>query len=217
MKSLLKRFSFEAGISLIELIVVIVLLSLAMTGITSVLISSMRAQQKVDAQFRSQLDARQVLYDMESNIAEAKREDSLGNQPVFQDDLISFPSQSAGKWITYTYATLPGASQPTIIRLITDGKPAIPPVLTASDKQMIVIGSNGGQTTLADRVNNGPIFTYFGDDGSQIMPNPGTGSVTTPRSVRSVKVSFETTTSEGHADRQPAISTTQVNLRNFQG
>ena len=46
-------------------------MSIAMAGVTSMLIMSMRAQEEVNADCRSQLDARQVLYDMEKNIAEA--------------------------------------------------------------------------------------------------------------------------------------------------
>ena len=88
-----ERLRSEDGVSLVEVLVAVTLMSIAMAGVTSMLIMSMRAQEEVNADFRSQLDARQVLYDMEKNIAEAKRSDASNNQPVFQADLISFPSQ----------------------------------------------------------------------------------------------------------------------------
>lgn len=208
--------SNEGGISLVELLVVIGLLSLVMTGITGMLITSIKSQQKVDAQFRSQLDVRQALYDMESNIAEAKRKDSTGNQPIFGNDLISFPSQKAGTWITYIYGTPPGAQGPTIVRIVSSSQPTLPITLKATDKQMINVNPNeNGVITTVERVSGGPIFTYYGEDGSQIFPDAGTKIVTSPRDVRSVKVQFQTTVSEGHADREPTVSSTQINLRNF--
>jgi prepilin-type N-terminal cleavage/methylation domain-containing protein len=216
LKRTINHLSQHAGVSLIELLVVISLLALVMTGITSMLISGMRAQQKVDASLRSQLDVRAVVYDLEKNIAEAKRKDSSDNQPVFQDDLISFPSQKGNEWITYAFAQPVGCSTETIIRLITDGKPVIPLTISTTDKQMINISTNSPDLfTTVGRVSEGPIFSYYGEDGVQITPDPATQTVTAPRNVRSVQVSFMTTVSEGHAQHQPTVSSTQINLRNF--
>ncbi|MFA6001725.1 MAG: prepilin-type N-terminal cleavage/methylation domain-containing protein [Thermoleophilia bacterium] len=211
-KNLLRLFHDQRGLSLTELLVALTLLTLALGAITSMIIMSMRSQEKINAEFRSQLDARVVLYDMEKNIAEAKRKDTSNNQPVFQSDLISFPSQNGSQWITYVYATPPGASSGTIIRKITSGKPTIPVQVSSTDKQMINVREDGsGNVTTVERVSQyAPIFTYYGDSGLQI-----TAPVTDPRSVRSVKIVFKVTESDGHARNEDTISSSQINLRNF--
>jgi prepilin-type N-terminal cleavage/methylation domain-containing protein len=200
----------QDGVSLVETLVAISLFSIIMTAVTSMLIMSMRSQQEVNAHFRSQLDAKVVLYDMEKNIAEAKRKDTSDNQPLFQDDLISFPSQAGTNWITYTYATPPGAESPTIVRINTNTRPTSF-IVQSTDKQMINVNPGSDLVTTVERVPPGaPIFTYYGADGSLI-----TAPVATPRNVRSVRIAFATFVSDGHAQRESVVSSTQINLRNF--
>jgi len=206
-----EKLGSESGISLVEMLVTITLFSIAMGAITSMLLMSMRSQDEINANFRSQLDVRQAVYDMEKNIAEAKRKDASDNQPIFQSDLISFPSQEGTNWITYYYATPSGASSPTILRIVTTSPPTLPISLDGGEKQMIDVGYGSDLVTTVERVGEGaPIFRYYGADGSEI-----TAPVSTPRNVRSVKVDFTTTVSDGHANRETTTSSTQINLRNF--
>lgn len=214
MHGIQKKVFDERGISLVELIVAIGLFSLVMAAVTGMLISSMRTQQKVDAEFRSQLDVGQALSDIKNIIAEAKRRDVYGNQPYMQDDLISFPTQNGSSWVTYVYGTTPGANGPTIVRIITSVRPTLPIVLSSADKQMISVKAEGPITTV-DRVDGAPIFTYFGEGGGQITPDPVTKNIATPRNVRSILVSFKATVSGGHDVEQPSTSTLQINLRNY--
>ena len=204
----------EAGISLIELLVVMSLLAIVMAAVTGMLISGMTTQAKIDAQLRAQLDARQVIYDMEKTMSEAKREDASGNPPVFGDDMVTFPSQDGTEWYTYIYTTPPGAKSPTIVRKITNGEPALPVTVTSSDKQMIGLGGDG-LTATVDRASDGPIFTYYGADGNQIATDPTTHDITDITVVRSIKVGFQTTVTEAHAKHQPVAVSTQIDLRNF--
>ena len=92
-KAKTRLFLREEGISLIELLVAISLLTIVMGSITGMLIMSMRTQDEVNADFRSQLDVRQALYDMEKNLAEAMRKDSAGMQPIFQANALTVPTQ----------------------------------------------------------------------------------------------------------------------------
>lgn len=209
-----KKIKQESGISLVELIVAIGLFSLVMASITGMLISSMKAQSKVDAEFRSQLDVDQALYDIKSNIAEAKRKDATGVQPYMQDDLISFPSQNGTSWITYMYGTPPGANGPTIVRIISDTRPILPITLNSSDKQMISVRAEGPITTV-ERVGGAPIFKFYGEGGGQLVPDPVTKNITTPRNVRSIMVTFRATVSEGHTVKQPSDTSMMINLRNY--
>lgn len=202
----------EYGISLIEMIVAIVLLTIAIGAITGMLISSMRSQQEVSADIRSQLNMKQTLYDMEKQIAEAKRRDDLGNEPVFQDDLISFPSQNGSVWITYIYTDQhPSSMQPTIVRVDTDGMPTLPLYIQSSDKQMINVDPENSEVATVERVSDGaPIFKYYGEDGNQMVT-----PVAEPRLVRFVEVSIKTTVSNAHAQDEPTVSTIKISLRNF--
>ncbi len=210
----MKIFRDESGISLIELLVVMSLLAIVMAAVTGMMVSGMTTQAKIDARLRAQLDARQVIYDMEKTMSEANRQDASGNRPVFGDDMVTFPSQGGTKWFTYIYTTPPGANSPTIVRKITTGEPALPVSVTSSDKQMIGLGGDG-LTATVDRASGGPIFTYYGADGNQIATDATTHVITDITTVRSIKVSFETTVSEGHAQHQPVPVSTQIDLRNF--
>ncbi len=205
-------FTCEDGISLIELIVAIALLTVAIGAITSMVISSMRSQQEITADFRSQLNMRQVLYDMEKQIAEALRRDSSGNEPIFQDDLISFPSQNEPVWITYVYtAEHPSSQQPTIVRVDTEGMPTLPLTIENTDKQMINTDPENSEVATVERVADGaPIFKYYDEDGNRLAT-----PVADPREVRFVEISIRTTVSDGHAQDEPTVSTTKISLRNF--
>lgn len=203
----------EAGISLIELIVAIVLLTIAIAAITGMLISSMRSQQEVSADIRSQLNMKQVLYDMEKQIAEAKRRDDSGNQPTFQDDLIAFPSQNDPVWITYIYTDQHPSSgmNPTIVRIDTEGMPTLPLDIQPADKQMINVNPENSEVATVERVSDGaPVFKYFDENGTQMVT-----PVADPRLVRFVEVSIRTTVSNAHAQDEPTVSTTRISLRNF--
>ncbi len=206
------RHGGEAGITIIELLVAIVLLAIAVGAITGMVIMSMRSQQKVSAEFRAQLNARQALYDMEKNIAEAKRRDSEGNEPIFHDDLISFPSQNGDEWITYIYTdSHPHSGGATIVKVVTDGMPTLPLAIEASDKQMINTDPGMSEVAAVEPVTEGaPIFSYFDAAGGQLAT-----PVSNPREVRSVGVAFKTVVSTGHAQQEPTISTIRINLRNF--
>ncbi|MHB8793621.1 MAG: PilW family protein [Thermoleophilia bacterium] len=205
------RFGSQAGVSLVEMLVTLTLFSIAMAAITSMLLMSMRSQDEINANFRSQQDVRQAVYDMEKNIAEAKRKDASNNQPIFQSDLISIPSQTGTEWITYHYATPSGSTSPTIVRIVTTSRPTIPISIDDADKQMIDVRNRGDLVTAVDRVGDlAPIFKYYGADGSEIA-----SPVVTPRNVRSVKVEFITVVSDGHANSETTTSSTQINLRNF--
>lgn len=205
------KFGSQAGVSLVEMLVTLALFSIAMGAITSMLIMSMKAQDEINANFRSQQDVRQVVYDLEKNIAEAKRKDASNNQPIFQADLISFPSQTGTDWVTYSYSTPPGESTPTILRIVTASRPTLPLSIDEEDKQMIDVSRGSDLVTTVDRSGDGaPIFKYYGADGNQIS-----APVATPRDVRSVKIEFTTTVSDGHAQRESTTSSTQINLRNF--
>lgn len=205
------KFGSEVGVSLVEMLVTLTLFSIAMGAITSMLIMSMRSQDEINANFRSQQDVRQAVYDMEKNIAEAKRKDASNNQPIFEDDLISFPSQTGTNWITYYYTTPPGATSPTIVRIVTTSRPTLPITVDDTDKQMIDVRNGSDLVTTVEPVGDGaPIFRYYGADGSEI-----TSPVAAPRDVRSVKVDFTTAVSDGHASNETTTSSTQINLRNF--
>ena len=192
----------------------VVLLSIAMTGITKMVITTMDSQQKIDAEFRAQQDARQVEYDMEKILGEAKRLDAASHQYAeFRDDYVSVPNQNGG-WTTYYYATPPGAIGPTIVRLITSSKPVYAPTLRTSDKQMINVMPNASnQSTTVERINSGPIFTYYKSDGTQATFSGG--KVQTPRDVRSILVNYRITVSEGHTLKEPVNASTRINLRNY--
>ena len=204
----------EAGASLVELLVVVVLMSIALTGITKMVIMAMDTQQKIDADFRAQQDVRQAQYDMEKIVGESKRLDAATNQyPVFQNDLISVPTQQ-GNWITYYYTTPPGAYGPTIVEIITSTKPAIPPTVLSTDRQLIKVKPNSNdQFTTVEKINNGPIFTFYKADGA--TPAFNGQSVQTPRDVRSIQVNFRITVSEGHVLRDPVNASARINLRNY--
>lgn len=213
MKKFIKTSS-SAGTSLVELLVVIVLMSIALTGITKMVIMAMDTQQKIDSDFRAQQDVRQAQYDMEKIIGESKRLDAASNQyPVFQNDLISVPTQQ-GNWVTYYYATPPGAYGPTLVKIITNTRPAIPPTILSSDKQLINVKPNvNDQYTTVERLNNGPIFTFYKGDGAQPIFNGQ--SVQTPRDVRSIQVNFRITVSEGHVIKDPVNASVRINMRNY--
>ena len=204
----------EDGVSLIELLVVIALVSLAMTGIVKLLILSMGTQQQIDADFRAQQDVRQAQYDLEENLGEAKRQGVGENQyPIFQSDLLSVPDQR-GNWVTYLYATPPGAEGPTIVRIFTDSKPSLPITVLGTDKQLInVMPGQANQYATVERINGGPLFTYYEDDDS---PASFSGSsVQTPRHVRSIQINFRVSESDSHAMQDPVDASIRVNLRNY--
>ena len=206
-------FLNQDGISLVEMIVAIALLTIAIGAITGMLISSMRSQQEVTADFRSQLNMRQTLYDMEKQIAEAKRRDASDNEPIFQDDLISFPSQNEPEWTTYVYTDgHPAASMnATIVRVDTNGMPTLPLIIESSDKQMINVDPDNSEVATVERIADGaPIFKYYDEDGIQLST-----PVADPREVRFVEVSIKTTVSTGHAQDEPTVSSTKIGLRNF--
>lgn len=204
----------DDGITLVEVLVTVVILVLVMVGITKLVIMTMDTQQKIDADFRAQSDVRQAQYDLEKNIGEAKRFDAAYNQyPVFQNDLISIPTQQ-GNWATYYYTTPPGAYGPTIVRIVTSTKPAIPPTVLSSDRELINVKPNANdQYTTVERINNGPIFTYYKADGTQ--PAFNGQSVQVPRDVRSISVNYRITVTEGHVLKDPVIASFRINLRNY--
>lgn len=208
------KIKSSAGISLVELLVVIVLMSIAMTGITKMVIMAMDTQQKIDSDFRAQQDVRQAQYDMEKIIGESKRLDAATNQyPIFQNDLISVPTQQ-GNWVTYYYTTPPGSYGPTLVKITTNSRPAIPPTVLNTDKQMINVKPNANdQYTTVERLNNGPIFTFYKGDGTQPVFNGQ--SVQTPREVRSIQVNFRITVSEGHVLKDPMNASSRINMRNY--
>ena len=110
----------------------------------------------------------------------------------------------------------PGSGSATIVRVITTGKPTLPRTLLATDKQMINVNPDNQLVTRVERISPAaPIFTYYGESGAQILPDEGTRTITIPRNVRSVKVSFKVLVSDGHAQRESTISSTQISLRNF--
>lgn len=193
-----------------ESLVTISLLSIAMAGITAMLIMSIRAQDRVTTEFRSQLDVRKVLYDMETQVSEAKRTDALNNQPIFQANAFTVPTQQ-GTWVTYEYATPVGESSSTMLRRYSATRPTALPVTPATtDHKMIGVGQSELSTTVEPVSSGAPIFTYYGADGTQIA-----APVSNPRSVRSIKVAFLVTESKGHAARESTVSSTQINLRNY--
>ena len=98
------------------------LLAIVMAAVTSILISNMMAQQKIDAQFRSQLDVRQALYDMEKNLSEAKRKDAGNNQPIFQEDMVSSFSERRQLDYVHIYES-PRGKQSYPHGRITDARP----------------------------------------------------------------------------------------------
>lgn len=204
------KLSSESGISLVESLVSICLLSIAMVGITAMVIMSMRAQDKISTEFRSQLDVRKVLYDMELQVSEAKRTDALNNQPIFQANAFTVPTQQ-GTWVTYEYTTPVGESSPTIIRRYSATRPATLPVTAVeNDHKLIDVGQSEIATTVEPVSQAAPIFTYYGTDGMQIA-----APVSNPRSVRSIKVAFLVSESKGHSERESTVSSTQINLRNY--
>ncbi len=150
---------------------------------------------------------------MEKNISEAQRRDTYGNEPIFQDDLISFPSQNEPQWITYLYTSEhPDSSGlPTIVKVVTDGMPSLPLTILSSDKQLINVDPALSETATVERVfSNAPLFTYYDEEGNQ-MSTP----VANPRNVRSVDIAFKSTVSTGHAQNEPTVSKIKINLRNF--
>ena len=214
-KKIIRSLFYESGIGLVELLVAMVMMTIVMSAVLSVLVSAMKTQTKIGAELRAEMNAKQALYDIEKNMAGAKRYDNSNppNAPVFQNDTASFPAEN-GTWITYTYATPPGGSGPTIIRRISTSEPAFPLTISSSDKQLI--GLNGGQETAAvSTVGTAPIFTYWDANGDQILPDPTTGSVADPRSVRSIKIAFQTTVSEPSAQRKPYQVSAEIDLRNY--
>lgn len=219
-----KSISHESGISLVEVLIATVILAIAMAGISKVLIMTMGAQQKIDAEFRAQQDARQAEYDLEEFLGEAKRLDAATNQyPIFQSDLVSIPTQK-GNWVTYYYTTPPGAYGPTIVRITTTSRPTLPLTVLSTDKQLINVMPNpNDQYTTVERNSNGtscagagsssPIFSFYLGDGSCA---PFTGqSIQTPRDVRSIVVNYRITVSVGHVLQEPVNASVRVNLRNY--
>ncbi|MHB1390772.1 MAG: type IV pilus modification PilV family protein [Thermoleophilia bacterium] len=206
-----RHLGSEAGTSLIELIIATSLLSIAMLGITNIMITSMRTQDKINASFSSQQEARKVLYDMERKISESAAKSAVGGQyAIFQNDAISLPTQN-GKWLTYEYATRPGSSSPTLLRMETNSRPGSLPISpSSSSKELIHVGSADITTTVNRTSADAPIFTFYGADGSII-----TAPVNSPRGVRSVKVDFAVLESKGHAQGESTVSSTLINLRNY--
>jgi prepilin-type N-terminal cleavage/methylation domain-containing protein len=205
--------SRQAGLSLIELLVAMAMFTIVIGAITSMVIQSMKSQQEITADYRSQLNVREALYDMEKNIAEAKRHDALDNQPVFQDDLIAFPSQNGSEWITYWYTNTHPSSggKYTIVRIATAGMPSLPITVVDTDKQLILVNPDDSVESKVDRESPGaPIFTYYDENGTELAT-----PIVNPREVRSVQVSFKSTASTGHADDEPTVSSSRINLRNF--
>ncbi|MDO8735880.1 MAG: prepilin-type N-terminal cleavage/methylation domain-containing protein [Thermoleophilia bacterium] len=205
------RFSSESGISLVELLVAITLMSIAIVGITSMLMMTMRTQDTINAGFRSQLDTRKVLYDMELQVSESKKSAANGQYAIFQADAISVPTQE-GNWVTYEYVTPPGESSPTLMRVFTANRPASLPVTpSSSDTKLINVGTNSDITTAVNRASpSAPIFRFYGSTGSAIS-----APVSNTRNVRSIKVEFSVTESKGHAEGESTVSSTQINLRNY--
>lgn len=203
----------QAGLSLIELLVAMMLLTIVMGAITSMVVQSMKSQQEITADYRSQLNVRQALYEMEKNIAEAKRRDALGNEPVFEDYLISIPSQNGDQWITYWYTNTHPSSggKYTIVRIETEGMPTSPIIVETGDKQLVNVNPDDAEESKVEPVSGGaPIFTYYDQSGVQIA-----SPVADPRSVRTVEVAFKSTASVGHANDEPTVSSSRINLRNF--
>jgi Tfp pilus assembly protein PilV len=199
--------------SLIELLVAMSLFTIVIGAITSMVIQSMKSQQEITADYRSQLNVRQVLYDMEKNIAEAKRHDALDNQPVFDDDLVSFPSQNGSEWITYWYTNTHPSSggKYTIVRINTGGMPTLPITVEETDKQMVIVDPDDSVESKVEPVSPGaPIFTYYDANGTELST-----PVADPREVRSVQVSFISTATTGHTDDEPTVSSSRISLRNF--
>ncbi len=213
----IKRSLFnESGIGLVELLVGMVMMTIVMSAVLSVLVSAMKTQTKIGAELRAEMNAKQALYDIEKNMAGAKRYDNSNppNAPVFQNDTASFPAEN-GTWITYTYTTPPGGSSPTMIKKVTSAMPSFPLTITSSDKEMINLGA-GAETATVDATGiSAAIFTYWDANGDQILPDQTTGSVADPRSVRSVKVAFQTTVSEPSAQRKPYQASAEIDLRNY--
>ena len=200
----------ESGISLVELIVTIFLLSIAITGLTSMMIMSMRTEDKITSGFRSQLDTRQVVYDMEVQISEVKRVDSLNQKAIFQANAVSMPTQQ-GNWVTYEYATPVGESSPTLIRRYSPSRPNGLPVSPASTDHKLIDVGQGEQSATVEPVSDiTPIFSFYGEDGT-LIPAP----VSNPTTVRSIKVAFLVTNSAGHTERESNIASTQITLRNY--
>jgi prepilin-type N-terminal cleavage/methylation domain-containing protein len=204
------RFSSESGVSLVELIVALSLLSIAIAGVTSMLMMSMRTQDKINAGFRSQLDARKVIYDMELQVSESKKSAANGQYAIFQGDAITVPTQQ-GNWVTYEYATPPGESTPTLVRIYSANRPSTLPVSpTSSDTKLINVGTSEITTTMNRASSGAPIFTFYGSDGTRI-----TAPVSNTKLVRSIKIEFSVTESKGHEAGETNLSSTQINLRNY--
>lgn len=203
----------QAGWTLVETLVAITLMTIVIGAITSVVIQSMKSQQEVTADYRSQLNVRQALYDMEKNIAEAKRRDDLGNEPIFEDDLLAIPSQNGDEWITYWYTNTHPSSggKYSIVRIVTNGMPSLPLTVESADKQVISVNPDDEEESTVDRVEpDAPIFTYYDANGTEIS-----APVADPRSVRSVEVSIKSTVSVGHSMNEPTVSSSRIKLRNF--
>lgn len=204
------RFSSESGVSLVELIVALSLLSIAIAGVTSMLMMSMRTQDKINAGFRSQLDTRKVLYDMELEVSESKKSAANGQYAIFQGDAITVPTQQ-GNWVTYEYMTPPGESSPTLMRIYSATRPAtLPKAPTTNDTKLINVGSSEITTTMNRATPSAPIFTFYGADGARI-----TAPVSNTKNVRSIKLEFSVTESKGHDEGETNSSSTQINLRNY--
>lgn len=205
-----ERFRSEQGVSLIELTIALGLMTVAIGAITGVLIMSFRQQNEVNADFRSQLDVHQALYDLEKQIAEAKRADNDGNTPIFTADAVAIPVQTGG-WTVYEYAVPYGETENTILRKNVASKPdALPVAPVAGDKALINTGDVEMATT-DERLSIGqPIFTYYANDGSE-LPAP----VVNTRDVHAVRVSFMVTVTKASAVRESTVSTVQINLRNY--
>jgi len=204
------RVRSEQGVSLIELTISLGLMTVAIGAITGVLIMSFRQQNEVNANFRSGLDVHQALYDLEKQIAEAKRTDSEGNAPIFTADAVAIPAQ-AGGWTVYEYAVPYGETENTILRKQVANKPDVLPMTPEPTDKALINTGDVEMATTDERLSIGqPIFTYYANDGSEI-PAP----VVNTRDVHAVRVSFMVTVTKANAVRESAVSTVQINLRNY--
>lgn len=209
-KQVFARFDSEIGITIVELLVAVSLMTIAAGAITGMLIVSWRQQNVVNADFRSQLDVRTALLNIEKEIAEGRRADNSGNKPIMQADAVAFPNQRGG-WTTYEYSVPAGGTRYTILKIESPTRPDVLPVPpSASDKPLINVGDVSLDTTNERLSIGAPIFTFFGRDGYEI-PAP----VTDTGSVHSIKVSFMVTVTLANGRSESSIATVQINLRNF--
>jgi prepilin-type N-terminal cleavage/methylation domain-containing protein len=163
LRTALVRLRGAAGYTLIELLTVMVILGVVLTGLTTMFTAGVRAEMRANREYRAQQNARLALDQMRRELHCASQITAASYGTAVSTITVTLPAICPGTATTVTYATQ----------------------LVSANRHRLTRAANGGAAVVvADYLTSDTIFTYY-------VPASGTLGVDIPVDIDTTDTSSE--------------------------